>query len=128
MEQIRNVLKIILDWNIRNGMQLNKKKSGIVIFATRKRQNIPNMKKANQVAQGKGKSKRIVLAKATIEGVPICEEYKYLGTILTHKLECNEQISYIRRKAGFLLVKLSPYLKDASFDARKDIWQTMVKL
>jgi len=58
MEQIRNVLKIILDWNIRNGMQLNKKKSGIVIFATRRRQNIPNMKKANQVAQGKGKSKR----------------------------------------------------------------------
>ena len=34
----------------------------------------------NHIARGKGKS---VPAKATIEGVPICEKYKYLGTILT---------------------------------------------
>ena len=129
MEQVRNVIKIISDWSIRNGMQLNKKKSGIVIFAARKRQNIPNMKKANHTSQGKGKSKRgkLVPAKATIEGVPICEKYKYLGTILTPKLECNEQISYIKRKAGFLLVKLYPYLKSASADAKRDMWQTMVK-
>jgi len=38
-----------------------------------------------------------------------------------------EQISFIKRKLGYLLVKLYPYLKNASADARKDIWQTMVK-
>jgi len=42
-------------------------------------------------------------------------------------LECNEQILHIKRKAGFLLVKLYPYLNNASADAKKDVWQTMVK-
>ena len=38
-----------------------------------------------------------------------------------------EQISFIKRKAGYLFVKLYPYLKNASADTRKDMWQTMVK-
>ena len=33
----------------------------------------------------------------------------------------------IKRKAGFLLVKLYPYLKSASADAKRDMWQTMIK-
>ncbi len=43
-----------------------------------------------------------------IDDISISDKYKYLGTILTPKLSCGEQISYIRRKSGFLLVKLYP--------------------
>ena len=129
MEQVKKVIKVISDWSLRNGMQLNKKKSGIVIFAARKRHDIPNMLQTIKTNKGKGKSQKMkfIPARNTIEGVPICEKYKYLGTILTPKLESSEQISYIKRKAGFLYVKLYPYLKNASADARRDMWQTMVK-
>ena len=125
IDQVKKVIRVISDWSLRNGMQLNKKKSGIVIFAARRSHNIPHMTNANE--NGKSKKAKLVPSKPEIEGVPICEKYKYLGTILTPKLECSEQISFIRRKAGFLLVKLYPYLKNASADARRDMWQTMVK-
>ena len=116
IDQVRNAVRIISDWSMRNGMQLNKKKSGIVIFVDRRSHDVPNMMRKKE----NGKSK-LIPSKADIEGVPICEKYKYLGTILTPKLDCSEQISFIKRKAGFLLVKLYPYLKNASADARKDM-------
>ena len=129
IEQVRTAIKIISDWSIRNGMQLNKKKSGIVVFGDRRSKDIPMMKRVNN--QGKGKVRtninKLIPAISSVEGVPICDKYKYLGTILTPKLICGEQISFIRRKSGFIFVKLYPYLKNASADARKDIWQTMVK-
>jgi len=104
MDQVRSVIKVIYDWSLRNGMQLNKKKSGIVIFAARRIQDIPYMEKLNEASNGRRRSKRkkYTPTSNTIEGVPICDKYKYLGTILTPKLDCSEQISYIRRKAGFL--------------------------
>jgi len=33
--------------------------------------------------------KKLVPARNIIDGVPICEKCKYLGTILTPRLECN---------------------------------------
>jgi len=62
-----------------------------------------------------------------IEGVSICEKYKISRYNFNPRLECNEQISHIKKKSGFLLVKLYPCLKNATADARKDMWQTMVK-
>ena len=46
---------------------------------------------------------------------------------LTNKLTSGEQINYIRRKSTHLLVTLYPYLKNATCDARRDMWQTMVR-
>ena len=109
-------------------MLLNKKKSGIVVFAARRNRNVPLMKKTKPIkANGTSRKRRLVPSSHDFEGVPICEKYKYLGTILTPKLDCAEQIAFIKRKFGYLLVKLYPYLKNASADARKDMWQTMVK-
>ena len=125
MEQVKSVIRIISDWSLRNGMQLNKKKSGIVIFTSRRSHDVPYMVREKE--NDKSKKTKLVPSRPEIEGVPICDKYKYLGTILTPKLECSEQISFIKRKAGFLLVKLYPYLKNASADARRDMWQTMVK-
>jgi len=79
-------------------MQLNKKKSGIIIFVDRRSHDVPNIMRKKE----NGNSK-LIPSKADIEGVPICEKYKYLGTILTPKVDCSEQISFIKRKAGFLL-------------------------
>jgi len=62
----------------------------------------------------------------TINGVPICDKYKYLGAWLNSKLTAEPQITHIRKKAAHIYVKLYPYLMSASADARRDMWQTMV--
>src|SRR3984893_13960940 len=36
------------------------------------------------------------------------------------------QLNFIRKKSNFLLVKLYPYLTNATADGRKDMWRTMV--
>ena len=129
IDQVRTAIRVISDWSAKNGMLLNKKKSGIMVFANRKSKNIPLM--TTDIIQTKGKSRaicsKLVPSRISLEGVPICEKYKYLGTILTPKLTCGEQISFIKRKSAFLFVKLYPYLMNASADARRDMWQTMVK-
>ena len=127
-EQIRKAIKIITQWSERNGMSLNKKKSGIVVFAARRAHKIPMMKIVKEEIKGKKTIKgKWVPAHKEIEGVPICEKYKYLGTILTSKLTCGEQIAHIRKKSAHLFVKLYPYLQNATADARRDMWQTMVR-
>ena len=122
-------------------MLLNKKKSGIVVFAGRKAHTIPMMINTKETpskniiplssTKQKGTKKTLkrkwLSAQNDIDGIPICEKYKYLGTILTPKLTCDEQISHIKRKSAYLLVKLYPYLMNASAYARKDMWQSMVK-
>ncbi len=56
-----------------------------------------------------------------IRGIPYCEQYKYLSTILTPKLSCRAQISYIKKKSAHLFTKLYPYLNNATVDARRDM-------
>jgi hypothetical protein len=131
IEQVKKAIKIIEEWSERNGMSLNKKKSGIVIFAKRRANKIPMMKTVKEVTKSKkGKDvikRKWIPAQKEIEGVPICEKYKYLGTILTPKLTCGEQIAHIRRKSAHIFVQLYPYLRNATADARRDMWQTMVR-
>ena len=126
LEQIKKAIQIISDWSEKNGMLLNKKKSGIIIFADRKAKKIPMMEipksGPNQMRKNKWSP-----TQAEINGVPICEKYKYLGTILTSKLTCGEQIAFIKRKSAHIFVKLYPYLQNASADGRRDIWQTMIR-
>ena len=59
-------------------MQLNKKKSGIVIFAAR-RIGYPLNSLKHLMGEGDLK-KKYTPTSNTIEGVPICDKYKYLGT------------------------------------------------
>jgi len=132
IEQVRKAIKVITEWSEKNGMLLNKAKSGIVVFAGRRGKNVPRMKTVEVIDKNAKKPrkvprKKLVPTQESIEGVPICEKYKYLGTILTPKLTSGEQINYIKRKSTHLLVKLYPYLKNATCDARRDMWQTMVR-
>src|SRR5690349_5718934 len=119
-------------------MVLNKAKSGIVTFATRDSARIPLMinKRTVEIRKRKYKTKKQrpdtvevthsewVPHQKDIKGVPVCSQYKYLGTILTPKLDCGPQIKQIKRKAGHLLVKLGPYLANSSAEGRKDLFVT----
>ena len=107
-------------------MLLNKKKSGIIIFANRRANKVPMMKLLKNESDIKNSNKWSP-TQLEIDGVPICEKYKYLGTILTSKLTCGEQIAFIKRKSAHIYVKLYPYLKNASADGRRDMWQTMIR-
>jgi len=44
LEQIKKAIQVMSEWSDRNEMLLNKKKSGIIIFANRKTTKIPMMK------------------------------------------------------------------------------------
>ena len=127
VEQIKKAINVISEWSEKNGMLLNKKKSGIVIFARRKAHKIPMMKLLKGNLQDTKTNNHWVPTQVEIEGVPICSKYKYLGTFLTPKLTCGEQIAFIKRKSAHIFVKLYPYLKNASADARRDMWQTMIR-
>jgi hypothetical protein len=128
IDQVKKAIQVISEWSERNGMSLNKKKSGIVIFAKRRATKIPMMKTVKEKMKDKKTVKiRWIPDQKEIEGVPICEKYKYLGTILTPKLTCGEQIAHIKRKSAHIFVKLYPYLMNATADARRDMWQTMVR-
>ncbi|MDR3550464.1 MAG: hypothetical protein P4L31_03555, partial [Candidatus Babeliales bacterium] len=113
--QVEKCIKIIEDWSARNGMELNKEKSGIVIFAHRRAQKIPKMKRLLTV--GQVNDVQWIPSEKSIKGVPICKTYKYLGTHLTPKLSCGPQLGYIKKKAAHLFSKLYPYLSGATADA-----------
>jgi len=140
-EQLRVAIQTIEKWSADNGMTLNKKKSGIVPFAHRRARKIPFLfnKKTTEIRHPKYRTKKNpnsnpsevnhyewVIDTKDFLGIPICLEYKYLGTILTPKLCCDAQIKFIKRKAAHLNVKLGPYLRSASCEARRDAFMTFV--
>src|SRR5689334_22777946 len=99
-------------------MELNKLKSGIISFGHRLANHIPLMKleKTKEIRPRKYKTKKDrpdtveithskwVPAIKEVLGVPVCEQYKYLGTILTPKLVSDPQMKSIKRKSEHLLV------------------------
>jgi hypothetical protein len=111
-------------------MELNKKKSGILVFAPRSAKKIPFMefktKDEGNETKKKKEEKEWTPKTTDISGVPIVSKYKYLGTYLDSKLTMKTQLAFIRKKSNFLYTKLYPYLIHASANGRKDMWRTMV--
>jgi uncharacterized protein (DUF2249 family) len=139
--QLKTAIKVIEEWCEKNGMTLNKSKSGIITFAARNAKQIPNMQmkkttierpRKNKTKKGdanpiiKEEHREWIPAKKDVCGIPVCTQYKYLGTIITPKLSIDPQIKFITRKAAHLQVKLAPYLNSATADGRKDMFQTFV--
>ena len=128
IEQLRQCIKIIEHWSESNGMKLNKKKSGIVPFVNRRAHDITFMNYNRTITKDGDKIKiqgQWQIARQNLEGIPIVEKYKYLGTYLDTKLTENEQLKFISRKINWLCIKLYPYLNNASADGRRDMWWTM---
>jgi hypothetical protein len=67
-----------------------------------------------------------VVFQKEFDGVPICLQYKYLGTYLDFKLSMEIQIKHIKRKCRWIFIRLYPYLAQASAERRRDIWQIMI--
>ena len=130
IEQVRKAIKIIDSWCERNGMTLNKRKSGIVVFSNRKATSIPLMRTERIKIMNRRQRLRMrinwVPSREDILGVPICKEYKYLGTILSPKLTAKPQTNYIKKKSAHIYTKLFPYLVNASADGKRDIFMTMI--
>jgi len=125
-EQLRKAIRVIKKWSLDNGMLLNTKKSGIVVFANRLCQTIPWME-AQRETNLQGKRVEWVPAQERFEDIPICSKYKYLGTWLNNKLTTLPQISHIKKKTGHILMRLCPCLQQASADGRRDMWVSMIK-
>ena len=120
-EQLKKCIKVVEQWSTDNGMELNKKKSGILVFSSRTARDIPYM-----INISDKNFSRWGPATKEISGVPIVQKYKYLGTYLDSKLLMQTQLDFIQRKSDHLFVRLYPYLVNASADGRKDMWQTMI--
>lgn len=126
-EQLRTAIQVIKEWSKNNGMLLNESKSGIVVFANRNSKTIPWMRNS-KLNNGKQNEQAIWMpTKTEFEGIPICNKYKYLGTWLDNKLTVQNQISHIKKKAGHVISRLYPYLKQASAEGRRDMWTTMIQ-
>jgi endonuclease/exonuclease/phosphatase family metal-dependent hydrolase len=126
-EQIIKCIQIIERWSYTNGMELNKNKSGILVFAPRRAKKIPLMKlEVEKDIDGNVIESKWTTTVTNICGVPIVTKYKYLGTYIDSKLTMNFQFECIERKSNFLYTRLYPYLSHATADARKDMWRTMV--
>ena len=70
LEQIKKAIQVISDWSDRNGMLLNKKKSGILIFANRKATKIPMMKILKNESKSQNNNKWSP-TQVEIDGIPI---------------------------------------------------------
>ena len=125
--QLKQCIDIIEEWSKQNGMELNKKKSGILPFGPRGARDIPflRLEKTYNEENKKVKIKWIPTLNE-ISGIPIVSVYKYLGTYMEPKLTMTTQLENIKKKANFLFVKLYPYIINASADGRRDMWKTMV--
>ena len=140
LEQLRICIVIIEEWAKRNGMDLNKQKSGIIPFAHRNALKIPLMKVERKVelrnrkikkAQNQGEKVKLthrnwIPSTSHFKGIPVCQKYKYLGTWLTPKLNIGPQLGHIKKKSAHLFIKLYPYLATASADGSRDMFNTMV--
>ena len=120
--QLSKAIQIIEDWCQRNGMELNKNKSGIVIFTNKMMKDVPLMKRMQKSSKNKT---HWAPAIETFKGIPVAMTYKYLGTILHSTLSINPQLTHIKKKSNHMFVKLYPYLQNASAEGRRDMWQTL---
>ena len=131
-EQMRKCIQIIETWCQENGMKLNKKKSGIVIFGSRKDKDLPWMMRVkkevpeSKISGRKRVFKEWIPSRKEFEGIPIVSCYKYLGTYLDSNLKVETQLEFIEEKSNHLFVRLYPYLSNATAGGRKDIWRTMI--
>ena len=76
---LERAITICNEWAKDNEMEINKKKSGILLH---------NKK---NIAQRVNKEEKIL-------GIPICESYKYLGVHIDHGLTFKNHLEYIREK------------------------------
>ena len=59
-------------------------------------------------------------------GIPVTNQYKYLGSWFNQKLTLDTHISYMTKKINFIRSHLSSALYNNSLEFRKSLWQMFV--
>ena len=108
--ELRRVIKKIKEWSLENNLLLNEKKSGIM-----------------EITPRMGVQKCFLKQGELFEGIPVVSDYKYLGLIVDQKLCLDKQLTHIKEKADFLVIKLWPVLKTISLDDRINLWTILVR-
>ena len=82
LDQISRCIDIVDKWAKANGMELNKKKSGIVPFHNKKVQYVPFIRYTQDKKKEDDKpARKLEITRKEFKGVPIVEKYKYLGNL-----------------------------------------------
>ena len=110
LSQLRKVIKTIQAWSSTNNLLLNSKKSGIIEFIPRSK-SYPSSLRTDTL----------------FEGIPVVNEYKYLGLILDKKLTCQPQLQHIERKTTYQCTALWPILKAVSLSQRITLWTILIR-
>ena len=97
-------IKTIEEWSSRNGMQLNKNKSGILTI---------NRKEEMQEGEN-------------IEGIPLVRTYKYLGIIINEKFDIKDHIKSLKRKINFIQRKFFYVFRKNSVKFRINSFQVFM--
>lgn len=108
LQEVQVCLQSIESWAGQNNLMISKKKSAILEFIHRRAR------------------KTILKVGSEIDGYPVVDKYKYLGTWLNQKLTLDDQMEHIVKKTYFIRSKLTPSLFNASLDLRKNLWQIFV--
>ena len=110
LSQLRKAIQSIQRWSSINNLLLNSKKSGIIEFIPR------------------SKSYPSSLSTGTIfEGIPVVDEYKYLGLIVDKKITCQPQLKHIEKKTTYQCTALWPILKAISLSKRITLWTMLIR-
>ena len=110
LNEVEACLQAIETWSAENNLVINKKKSAILEFIHRRAR------------------KTVLKVGGEVNGYPVVDKYKYLGTWLNQKLTLDDQMEHIVKKTYYIRSKLSPSLYNASLDFRKNLWQIFVLL
>lgn len=62
------------------------------------------------------------------EGIPVVDNYRYLGTIINSKLSTSDHVSHFKERVENLAYRLYPLLKQSSFSFRKHLWNVLARL
>jgi hypothetical protein len=88
---LRAAIKVIEDWCNKNDIELNKKKSGIIVLNNHEE-----------------------LKAIVIEGIPVVKSYKYLGVLIDDKLKIDKHITEIEEKVKTYFIRYN-WLKKRYF-------------
>ena len=87
--KLDTIIKNLEDWSLKNGMTINKKKSGIMFIKLKDNKNFQN-KNTDQ----------------KIKGFPIVDKYKFLGITIAPNFELKYHFEDIKRKTNYISSKV----------------------
>jgi len=109
-ESLVKCIQITEDWSSNNDLIINKSKSAIVEFISRRTM------------------KSFLPVDGKFCGYPVVAEYSYLGTWLDRKLSLATQLNHIKKKMIWSGFRLAHLIYNISLDFKRNLWQVLLPL